>query len=185
MSLSHPQRNGRDGNEDHQHITSPRASRKLRSACDTCHKAKMRCSGEKPCAACLESGYHCLYSVSNRLGRPKGRKNKRTLEEISDGKNAKASNPCGDVVHPIQQPLFTPSNKSQSGATLDKVAAGIAIGDTVSQGMSSLLPSDNFWDFDYGLGLDLGPKEDQNSQNVSSKVIGRIFSLTTGTNCCL
>lgn len=57
--------------------------RKLRQACDVCHSAKMKCSGGKPCAGCRDSGYECLYSVSNRIGRPKGTKNKRTLERMS------------------------------------------------------------------------------------------------------
>lgn len=47
-------------------------TRKLRSACDICHQAKTRCSGGEPCTACRDSGYDCVYSVSNRLGRPKG-----------------------------------------------------------------------------------------------------------------
>jgi hypothetical protein len=47
-------------------------TRKLRSACDICHQAKTRCSGGNPCTGCRVSGAECIYSVSNRLGRPKG-----------------------------------------------------------------------------------------------------------------
>ncbi|QGA17794.1 hypothetical protein EYB26_005470 [Talaromyces marneffei] len=47
-------------------------TRKLRSACDICHQAKTRCSGGNPCTGCRNSGAECVYSVSNRLGRPKG-----------------------------------------------------------------------------------------------------------------
>lgn len=47
-------------------------TRRLRSACDVCHQAKTRCSGGEPCTACRNSGYDCVYSVSQRLGRPKG-----------------------------------------------------------------------------------------------------------------
>lgn len=43
---------------------------KVRSACDSCHKAKMKCSKGTPCAACARSGSRCCYSVSDRLGRP-------------------------------------------------------------------------------------------------------------------
>ncbi|KAI1491313.1 hypothetical protein F5X96DRAFT_632000 [Biscogniauxia mediterranea] len=46
------------------------AAHKIRSACDICHKAKMKCSRGKPCVACSRSGNECRYSVSNRLGRP-------------------------------------------------------------------------------------------------------------------
>ena len=57
--------------------------KKLRTACDICHQAKMKCSGGSPCNGCRDSGYECFYSVSNRIGRPKGTKNKRTLERMS------------------------------------------------------------------------------------------------------
>ena len=57
--------------------------KKLRTACDICHQAKMKCSGGSPCNGCRDSGYGCSYSVSNRIGRPKGTKNKRTLERMN------------------------------------------------------------------------------------------------------
>lgn len=53
-------------------------SGKLRSACDSCHQMKIRCSGNVPCEGCLTSGRSCFYSYSGRLGRPRGTKNKRT-----------------------------------------------------------------------------------------------------------
>ncbi|KAL9125522.1 MAG: hypothetical protein Q9217_005279 [Psora testacea] len=62
------------------HSTKPK---KLRTACDVCHQAKMKCSGGRPCDGCRDSGYDCSYSVSNRIGRPKGTKNKRTLERLN------------------------------------------------------------------------------------------------------
>lgn len=57
--------------------------KKLRTACDICHQAKMKCSGGNPCSGCGDSGYECFYSSSNRIGRPKGTRNKRTLERMS------------------------------------------------------------------------------------------------------
>lgn len=50
---------------------------KLRSACDKCHEAKVRCSGGIPCQGCLISRCLCFYSVSNPLGRPKGTKKRQ------------------------------------------------------------------------------------------------------------
>ena len=58
-------------------------SRKLRTACDICHQAKMKCSGGTPCQGCRGSDHECIYSVSKRIGRPKGTKNKRTADRIS------------------------------------------------------------------------------------------------------
>ena len=65
----------------------PGGSGKLRHACNECHRMKIRCSGENPCEGCVNSRTTCCYSVSGRLGRPKGTKNKRTLED-GEGKNS-------------------------------------------------------------------------------------------------
>ena len=66
-----------------QDTLKPHPPKKLRTACDICHHAKMKCSGGTPCAGCRDSGNECGYSVSNRIGRPKGTKNKRTLDRMS------------------------------------------------------------------------------------------------------
>ena len=58
-------------------------SKKLRTACDICHQAKMKCSGGTPCQGCRGSDHECIYSVSKRIGRPKGTKNKRTTDRTS------------------------------------------------------------------------------------------------------
>ncbi|KAI1085974.1 hypothetical protein F5B19DRAFT_480831 [Rostrohypoxylon terebratum] len=60
---------------------------RLRSACDSCHQAKIRCSGGDPCLTCLVSQTNCSYSPSNRLGRPKGSKNKRVA--VKGNKNGR------------------------------------------------------------------------------------------------
>ncbi|KAI0012375.1 hypothetical protein F4779DRAFT_568415 [Xylariaceae sp. FL0662B] len=46
------------------------AAHKIRTACDICYRAKMKCSKGHPCVACARSGNQCRYSVSHRLGRP-------------------------------------------------------------------------------------------------------------------
>jgi hypothetical protein len=62
---------------------APPPAKRLRSACDSCHHAKMRCSGGVPCAGCSASKQQCCYSVPDRIGRPKGTKNKKTLRQSS------------------------------------------------------------------------------------------------------
>ena len=62
---------------------SGRPHRKLRSACDLCHQTKVRCSGDTPCQTCENLDMECVYSVSNRVGRPRGIKNKKTLDRLS------------------------------------------------------------------------------------------------------
>ena len=63
--------------------TNKPPSKKLRTACDICHQAKMKCSGGTPCQGCRGSDHECIYSVSKRIGRPKGTKNKRTADRTN------------------------------------------------------------------------------------------------------
>lgn len=62
---------------------SERPQKKLRSACDICHQTKVRCSSDTPCRTCENLDIECVYSVSNRVGRPRGIKNKKTLNRLS------------------------------------------------------------------------------------------------------
>ncbi|KAF9893655.1 hypothetical protein FE257_010967 [Aspergillus nanangensis] len=44
---------------------------KVRSTCNACQQAKIRCSHEKPsCRRCQKQNIPCIYSMSRRLGRP-------------------------------------------------------------------------------------------------------------------
>ncbi|KAI1746762.1 hypothetical protein F4782DRAFT_536091 [Xylaria castorea] len=43
---------------------------RIRTTCDNCYKAKMKCSRGNPCETCARLGHRCFYSPSNRLGRP-------------------------------------------------------------------------------------------------------------------
>lgn len=52
------------------------SARRVRLACDSCHNMKMKCSGGRPCMTCTRYRHTCIYSAPNRIGRPKGSKNK-------------------------------------------------------------------------------------------------------------
>ena len=65
------------------------ANSKIRSACDACHKMKVRCSGDVPCETCLNTGDLCIYSYSGRLGRPKGTRNSKG--KTNDGRSSRRS----------------------------------------------------------------------------------------------
>ncbi|KAJ5273700.1 hypothetical protein N7478_008825 [Penicillium angulare] len=56
---------------------------KVRSTCNACQQAKIRCSHEKPsCRRCQKHNLDCIYSVSRRLGRPAKKRGSRVgLEE--------------------------------------------------------------------------------------------------------
>lgn len=62
---------------------SGQPSKKLRSSCDECHNSKSRCSGETPCQNCARLSLTCYYGPSNRMGRPRGTKNKKTPARLS------------------------------------------------------------------------------------------------------
>jgi hypothetical protein len=65
-------------NRDKQSKPSPDQlpkSVKVRSTCNACQQAKIRCSHEKPsCRRCLKHNIECIYSMSRRLGRPAKRR---------------------------------------------------------------------------------------------------------------
>lgn len=57
---------------------------KLRAACNSCHLAKIRCSGGQPCSSCQLSNHVCHYSPRSKLGRPKGSKNRPKTRVAAD-----------------------------------------------------------------------------------------------------
>ncbi|EFZ03901.1 Zn(2)-C6 fungal-type DNA-binding domain protein [Metarhizium robertsii ARSEF 23] len=65
--------------------------KKLRSACDACHAAKVRCSGEATCSRCLRDNVPCHYSYRAHQGKPKGSLNKKTIERIKAARAAAES----------------------------------------------------------------------------------------------
>ncbi|KID97529.1 C6 finger domain protein GliZ, partial [Metarhizium majus ARSEF 297] len=67
--------------QDMQQSRSPSSCR-MRSACDSCHQSKIKCSGGNPCSGCHKLGARCNYSSSNRIGRPRGIKNKVTRQRL-------------------------------------------------------------------------------------------------------
>lgn len=55
---------------------------KVRSTCNACQQAKIRCSHEKPsCRRCQKHKIECIYSVSRRLGRPAKKKDQKVASE--------------------------------------------------------------------------------------------------------
>ncbi|KAL3473363.1 hypothetical protein BJX99DRAFT_261427 [Aspergillus californicus] len=58
---------------------------KVRSTCNACQQAKIRCSHERPsCKRCQKHGIECVYSISRRLGRP-AKKRDPTLDNSATG----------------------------------------------------------------------------------------------------
>lgn len=70
--------------ESHSSTTLPASTttegKRLRRACNACHRMKLRCSGTKPCARCQDTGNECAYAFVAKLGKPRGSRNKKTIE---------------------------------------------------------------------------------------------------------
>lgn len=158
------------------HDTRQPPSKKLRTACDTCHQAKMRCSGGVPCAACAASGHQCCYSVSNRTGRPKGTKNKRTIEQQNQARNQqKEGRQPSAEIQTEMPPISTVDGPQQSSAAFAACTDGAMSFDNMmvdsasSNEMSYSLPGSesSFWDtISYGFMPDLALEESQKSSRV-------------------
>nr|ABV48713.1 zinc finger transcriptional regulator [Trichoderma virens] len=83
---------------------------KLRSACDGCHAAKIRCTGGTPCARCARENLRCHYSFKAKIGKPKGSLNKKTIERMQQmakpaGNNQRA--PPSEATAPRSETLAT------------------------------------------------------------------------------
>ncbi|KAH8702196.1 hypothetical protein BGW36DRAFT_458949 [Talaromyces proteolyticus] len=61
---------------------NPEQKQKLRSACNCCHQAKVKCSGGSPCFRCASKELSCCYGFQNRGGKPKGSKNRKTIARM-------------------------------------------------------------------------------------------------------
>ncbi|KAJ5462209.1 hypothetical protein N7530_010414 [Penicillium desertorum] len=67
----------------------------MRTTCNACQQAKIRCSHTYPCERCESHGYECVYSISQPLGRPAKRK---TTRPASAGAGVKTRRGEAEVV---------------------------------------------------------------------------------------
>ena len=132
-----------------QDTLKPYPTKKLRTACDVCHHAKMKCSGGTPCAGCRDSGYECGYSVSNRIGRPKGTRNKRTLDRMSRKRSGASDKSDSSQASPVLAQTSVASLTGCTGTNLvsmDKSSVEPSLA-TDLDGASSFPGSDAFGPF--------------------------------------
>jgi len=139
----------------------------------------MRCSGGSPCTACSTSGNNCLYSTSNRKGRPKGTKNKKTNDKLDENRVASVGNST-----PHDSSEIVPGDKEAENEELSNVSTNmepeIASTDILANGNFSHFPS-MFDDFDastwgsttydfLGNNFFVGPQEDLNTGRISASM---------------
>jgi hypothetical protein len=129
--------------------------KRLRSACDSCHHAKTRCSGGVPCKRCADSKQQCCYSVPNRNGRPRGTKNKKTLHRLGQ------LQPCSIQIEeqridaePFAAEVAGVSQQSPSAFAGDGPSSLDSTTDAAYSGSQPLSyfaanPSSPYWDINY------------------------------------
>ncbi|KAL4907583.1 hypothetical protein BDW74DRAFT_176334 [Aspergillus multicolor] len=95
---------------------------KLRSACNECHAAKVRCSGEKTgCQRCSNLRLKCAFSIS-RIGKVPGKRSKanRGPATVSTSSSASISASSSSLSTPIMSPpLLTTAHSFESTRTYD------------------------------------------------------------------
>ncbi|KAL8756520.1 MAG: hypothetical protein Q9199_002884 [Rusavskia elegans] len=79
--------------------------KKYKAACDHCHRSKTKCSGGgPPCKRCADTFHPCHYSPAARIGKPKGSKNKKTLERFHRNVDKNGGSDNGDGFARLLQP---------------------------------------------------------------------------------
>lgn len=105
---------------------STRKPTRLRAACNECHAAKLRCSGERSgCQRCAANGLTCAYEVSMVGRAPKTRKRRRIDEPTSNSpegqsiENGVSTDAEGHSTEAptaaLQQPLLSDFNFGTNG----------------------------------------------------------------------
>ncbi|EPS31617.1 hypothetical protein PDE_06572 [Penicillium oxalicum 114-2] len=95
---------------------------KVRSTCNACQRAKIRCSHERPsCRRCEKHGMDCVYSVSRRLGRPAKKKASRMESIPSDhGSSCESAIPSSNEMKPPKIPTEKTSHQMKQLRTRGK-----------------------------------------------------------------
>ncbi|RDW70878.1 Zn(II)2Cys6 transcription factor domain-containing protein [Aspergillus mulundensis] len=95
---------------------------KLRAACNECHAAKVRCSGEKTgCQRCSNLRLKCAFSIS-RIGKVPGKRSKanRGPATASTSSSASLSTSSSSLSTPIMTPpILTTAHSFESPRTYD------------------------------------------------------------------
>lgn len=114
---------------------------KLRSTCDACQQAKVRCSHDTPrCRRCQTHKIECVYSVSRRMGRPR-----RIQAKEFEAKKNTGSNPIQDSmvvavpssIGAAPEPDITVSQQDFQDALLDPVSSIFGGGDCFDTRLNS------------------------------------------------
>ncbi|KAF9631941.1 hypothetical protein BFW01_g2803 [Lasiodiplodia theobromae] len=102
---------------------APTSQPKIRSSCDACQAAKIKCGQERPsCQRCCTQGTECVYGISRRMGRPKS-KNTRAppkKDTVPPPRKTSPLHPLPDAAsdfHDFDFSTTTPMGTQPSGTT--------------------------------------------------------------------
>jgi hypothetical protein len=130
--------------------THTNATPKLRSACNACHEVKLKCPGGQPCSRCRNKQTECVYSYAARIGKPKGSRNKKTLERLRQAKalsksETQGEQPSSTVADPCQA---IERRTSEGSARRDSsiILAGHSDTDSAEGGTEELVDQDEIDD---------------------------------------
>ncbi|RAL15823.1 Zn(II)2Cys6 transcription factor domain-containing protein, partial [Aspergillus homomorphus CBS 101889] len=120
---------------------------KVRTTCNACQQAKIRCSHEKPsCLRCQKHNYSCIYSISRRLGRPAKKKDTTTNDNSLHSNQKHGRGPLDKRFrgYPrrkriIEEPMQEPRASLSSYKCVDE---GTVLDNTASDNLDSLVPDD-------------------------------------------
>ncbi|KAL8700022.1 MAG: hypothetical protein Q9224_001161, partial [Gallowayella concinna] len=103
------------------------ATTRYKAACDRCHSSKVKCpGGGPPCKRCADSSCACTYSLTARVGKPPGSRNKKTLERLHragqaqrerDSRTASVERALAVQNHSVESSSRSPSQTSQTPMT--------------------------------------------------------------------
>lgn len=81
----------------------------VKKACDACHRRKVRCTGEQPCANCAQTNLQCTYLAIPQKKGPKGSRAK-VISQIRD--TQQHSNPSQSSPFDFNSPPTSPYSRS-------------------------------------------------------------------------
>ncbi len=127
--------------------------RKLRSSCDWCGAAKLRCDRSQPeCTRCLSVGIACVYRVSRKAGKPP--RNRDRLDDNSCCGSTGGS--AGKGIVPSSGPVSSLDNASTAWSKMDgyhnSLMTSVHVSDAFRDNLIDLsLPALNSLEFDDNL----------------------------------
>jgi len=123
---------GRERTPPPQPSESSRRPTKLRSSCDECAAAKVRCNkGQPECARCIASGVKCVYGLSRKFGKPRKR---AATQGDSEEKRRRSSGSGAGAGAPVSASMSYPHLQGQ--AQWDELLQGTVGNNTLTPSWS-------------------------------------------------